>query len=104
MSYKSNSTFMDDHHKETLPCLTREIDLSKMSKGAAQKLCREAAAPLFQTESPNIVKVLHAGFSDEGTDLVQRSSGEPLEEGIRLYIITELFLDSIHSLVSSQVL
>ena len=84
----------------TSPCLIREINLSKLSKGAAQKLCREAAAPLFQTKSPNIVKVLHAGFSEEGT-APEGNPAEPLEQGIRLHIITELFLDGVHSLVSA---
>ena len=90
---------MDDHHQVSIPCLIREINLSKLSKGVAQKLCHEAAAPLIQTESPNIVRVLHAGFSGEGAD-PEGNSAKPLDQGTRLHIITELFLDSIHSLVS----
>lgn len=91
---------MDDNQPVSSPCLIREINLSKLSKGAAQKLCREAVAPLFQTESPNIVKVLHAGFSSsEGG--IKGNSAEAFEQGIRLYIITEQFLDNIHSLVSA---
>ena len=90
----------------TTPCLIREINLSKLSKGAAQKLCHEAAAPLFRIKSPNIVKVLHVGFSEEeggGRDSEgNHSAAEPLEQDCRLHIITELFLDSIYSLVSSH--
>ena len=93
------------HQQVTTPCLIREINLSKLPKGAAQKLCRKAAAPLFRTRAPNIVKVLHVGFSDKegGTDPEgNHSAAEPLEQGSRLHIITELFLDSIHSLVSAH--
>ena len=46
--------------------------------------------PLLQSDSSNVVKVLHIGFSDS----------EHLQADTRLYIITELFFDSIHDLVS----
>lgn len=89
---------MDDNQLTSSPCLIREINISNLSKGAAQRLCCEAVTPLFQIGPPNIVKVLHAGFSS--SEKGAKDTAEPLAQGIRLHIITELFLDSIHSLVS----
>ena len=75
----------------------REVALRKLPKDAAIMLCHEAVSPLLQMGSSNIVKILHVGFS-RGLD------SEPYQEGARLYIVTEFFLDSVHDLVSVYIL
>ena len=83
----------EDGDQDSISCLVREVDLSKLPKHAAIVLCHEVVSPIRQISSSNVVKVLHMGFS-RGLD------SEPHQEGARLYIVTEFFLDSVHDLVS----
>ena len=82
------SSTLKDSDQESLPCLVKEIDLSKLAKREVIGLCLEVVSPTFQTGSSNLVEVLHVGAS------------EPDQLGTRLHIVTELFTDSVRDLVS----
>ena len=95
---KCYRTFKDGNQRSSLPCLIREIDLQKLSKGAALNIFSEMVTPLSWCESTSLVRVLH---QECGSD---NNEGQQLHhlEGDKLYITTELFIDSVQSLVSDQ--
>ena len=81
--------------QQSFPCLVRELDLKKLSKGEANRLCREILMLLVQSSSDNVVKVLMVAYSENGqSKLIDRDA--------KLYMITEFFVYSVHDLVRVQ--
>ena len=91
-------TLRENSKKSSHACLVREIDLQKLSKGAAINLCRQTVTPLAWCDSSNIVKVIHREILNE-IDIDADQPGQ-CPQGARALVITDFFYESIHSLVS----